>query len=231
MGETLGISVNVFEKVAREKDRKERLKRFDEWQRLKIQKQKKISGIRKQASVASVLAMPEDLDDPIYNAEDSKSFGFSDYNMSPYKSCKSLSSAKMPPKSPKCMSSKAQSMKSIDQSMASAASIASFDENGSSSNQVQPQTQHLIQPQIQPPVQVVKKESVVVKQQPKSVRSPSLPPMTLPLNLTATTSNPTNGSSAVIASETLCATSISNSQFPLDENQKSTRCGGNCLIL
>ena len=48
---------------------------------------------------------------------------------------------------------KAQSMKSIDQSMASAASIASFDENGSNSNQVQPQTQHLIQPQIQPPVQ------------------------------------------------------------------------------
>ena len=45
---------------------------------------------------------------------------------------------------------------------------------------------------------MVKKESVVVKQQPKSVRSPSLPPMTLPLNLTATTSNPTNGSSAVI---------------------------------
>ena len=48
---------------------------------------------------------------------------------------------------------KAQSMKSIDQSMASAASIASFDENGSSSNQVQPQTQHLIQPQIQPQIQ------------------------------------------------------------------------------
>ena len=85
-------------------------KRFDEWQRLKIQKQKKISGIRKQASVASVLAMPEDLDDPIYNPEDNKSFGFSDYNMSPYKSCKSLSSAKMPPKSPKCMSSKGWSL-------------------------------------------------------------------------------------------------------------------------
>ena len=48
---------------------------------------------------------------------------------------------------------------------------------------------------------MVKKESVVVKQQPKSVRSPSLPPMTLPLNLTATTSNPTNGSSAVIGSD------------------------------
>ena len=44
-------------------------------------------------------------------------------------------------------------MKSIDQSMASAASIASFDENGSSSNQVQPQTQHLIQPHIQPQIQ------------------------------------------------------------------------------
>ena len=85
-------------------------KRFDEWQRLKIQKQKKISGIRKQASVASVLAMPEDLDDPIYNPEDNKSFGFSDYNMSPYKSCKSLSSAKMPPKSPKCVSSKGWSL-------------------------------------------------------------------------------------------------------------------------
>ena len=35
----------------------------------------------------------------------------------------------------------------------------------------------------------------------------------------------------ILASETLCATSISNSQFPLDENQKSTRCGGNCSIL
>ena len=30
MGETLGISVNVFEKVAREKDRKERLKRYSQ---------------------------------------------------------------------------------------------------------------------------------------------------------------------------------------------------------
>ena len=60
--------------------------------------------------MASVLAMPEDLDDPIYNPEDNKSFGFSDYNMSPYKSCKSLSSAKMPPKSPKCMSSKGWSL-------------------------------------------------------------------------------------------------------------------------
>jgi hypothetical protein len=48
---------------------------------------------------------------------------------------------------------KAQSMKSIDQSMASAASIASLDENGSSSNQVQPQTQSLIQLQLQLPVQ------------------------------------------------------------------------------
>ena len=56
--------------------------------------------------MASVLAMPEDLDDPIYDPENnSKSFEFSDYNLSPYKSCKSLSSAKIPPKSPRCMSS------------------------------------------------------------------------------------------------------------------------------
>ena len=108
MGETLGIAHNVFEKVAREKDRKERMKKYDEWQRLKIKKQQKISEIRKQSSMASVLAMPEDLDDPIYDEQVNKSFAeFSDYNMSsPYKSCKSLSSTRIPPRSPRCMASK-----------------------------------------------------------------------------------------------------------------------------
>lgn len=33
MGETLGIAHNVFEKVAREKDREERLKQYEEWQK------------------------------------------------------------------------------------------------------------------------------------------------------------------------------------------------------
>jgi len=31
MGETLGIAHNVFEKMEREKDRKERLKKYEEW--------------------------------------------------------------------------------------------------------------------------------------------------------------------------------------------------------
>lgn len=81
-----------------------------------------------------------------------------------------------------------------------------------------------IQPQSAPP-QVVKTDVMVVKLQPKSVRSPSLPPMTLPLTL----ANPPMGSSTV--SETLCA-SNSASQFPLEhEQQKNTRCGGKCSIL
>ena len=31
MGETLGIAHNVFEKMERERDRKERLKKYEEW--------------------------------------------------------------------------------------------------------------------------------------------------------------------------------------------------------
>ena len=31
MGETLGIAHNVFEKMEREKDRKERLKKYEDW--------------------------------------------------------------------------------------------------------------------------------------------------------------------------------------------------------
>ena len=108
-------------------------------------------------------------------------------------------------------------MKSI-KSAASAASMASLDEKDNC-RQVQPSP---IQPP--PPPAVVKTDVMVVKQQPKSVRSPSLPPMTLPLTL----SNAPMGSSTV--SENLCA-SNSASQFPLDEQQKNTRCGGKCSIL
>jgi hypothetical protein len=37
MGETLGISVNMFERKEREKDRKERTKALEEWNREKKQ--------------------------------------------------------------------------------------------------------------------------------------------------------------------------------------------------
>jgi hypothetical protein len=39
MGETLGIAHNVFENMEREKDRKERLKKYEEW--LKDQEKRK----------------------------------------------------------------------------------------------------------------------------------------------------------------------------------------------
>jgi len=39
MGETLGIAHNVFEKMEREKDRKERMKKYEEW--LKDQEKRK----------------------------------------------------------------------------------------------------------------------------------------------------------------------------------------------
>ena len=73
MGETLGIAHNVFEKVAREKDRKERLKKYDEWQKIKAQKQRKIEELKKMKALEASngsLAMPEDLDDPIYDSEE-----------------------------------------------------------------------------------------------------------------------------------------------------------------
>ena len=40
MGETLGIAHNVFEKMEREKDRKERLKKYEEW--VKEQEKRKL---------------------------------------------------------------------------------------------------------------------------------------------------------------------------------------------
>jgi hypothetical protein len=76
MGETLGIAHNVFEKVAREKDRKERMTKYDDWQKQKIKKQQKIAGMHAKlkestnnGSLANV-AVPEDLDDPAYSDEE-----------------------------------------------------------------------------------------------------------------------------------------------------------------
>ena len=53
MGETLGISHNVFEKVEREKDRKERMKKYEEWQKTKVKKQQKIAEMKAKAKEAS----------------------------------------------------------------------------------------------------------------------------------------------------------------------------------
>ncbi len=70
MGETLGIAHNVFEKVAREKDRKERLKKFESWQKEKVLKQEKIKNLQEKlkekkqnGSLANIFATEEDLDD------------------------------------------------------------------------------------------------------------------------------------------------------------------------
>ena len=55
MGETLGISQNVHEKMAREKDRKERLKKYENWQKDKSRKQKRLALLKaQQASMASI---------------------------------------------------------------------------------------------------------------------------------------------------------------------------------
>ena len=70
MGETLGIAHNVFEKVAREKDRKERLKKYESWQKEKVLKQEKIKNLQEKlkekeqnGSLAKIFATEEDLDD------------------------------------------------------------------------------------------------------------------------------------------------------------------------
>ena len=118
MGETLGISVNVFEKVAREKDRKERLKKFDEWQKIKIQKQKKIKEMKTskalglEASSNGSLAFPEDLDDPIYY--DSQEDSLDDI-------CDMKGSPIRPPRSPRPMTS--TSLKSLGSRGASIVSL------------------------------------------------------------------------------------------------------------
>lgn len=131
MGETLGIAHNVFEKVAREKDRKERLKKFDEWQKQKAKKQQRLVELRARmgpnGSVAS-MADPEDLDDPIFEDCDYEY----DYSNSPYKSTKSLS--KMPPMTPRTPRltprSKAVSLRNF-QSNSSSASLGSLDDPSS----------------------------------------------------------------------------------------------------
>ncbi len=48
----MGISHNVFEKMEREKDRKERLKKYEEWQKEKVKKQRKLEEMRARIKVA-----------------------------------------------------------------------------------------------------------------------------------------------------------------------------------
>ncbi len=43
MGETLGIAVNVFEKAERERDRKERMKKLEEWKKERSVRMKRAS--------------------------------------------------------------------------------------------------------------------------------------------------------------------------------------------
>jgi len=50
MGETLGISHNVFEKAERERDRKERMKKIDEWKKEKSVRMKRASVYAKKAN-------------------------------------------------------------------------------------------------------------------------------------------------------------------------------------
>ena len=45
MGETLGISTNIWEKKEREKDRKERMKAIEEWNREKKQVCRQINHV------------------------------------------------------------------------------------------------------------------------------------------------------------------------------------------
>ncbi len=50
MGETLGIAVNVFEKAERERDRKERMKKIEEWKKEKSVRMKRASVYARKAS-------------------------------------------------------------------------------------------------------------------------------------------------------------------------------------
>lgn len=46
MGETLGIAHNVFEKMERERDRKERLKKVEDWNKEKQKKKQRIKEMQ-----------------------------------------------------------------------------------------------------------------------------------------------------------------------------------------
>ncbi len=239
MGETLGIAHNVFEKVAREKDRKERLKKYEEWQRVKLKRQQRIKDMRTRigpnGSVAS-MADPEDLDDPIMGEDFDLTFD------SPYKSSKSLAVGPLqsgtPQRSPQRMTCKKLSLQNFK-----AHSLASLDhsdvKNGNSNHQeVKKDLSSLKSSKIS----LLKKnnssqevlnsnskakaQDIVVRHQPcsssrgfQSLRSPSLPQ---PLQTTSTAS--------------LSALSkTSASDFPLDESsqnfEKNGRHCGKCSIL
>jgi len=50
MGETLGISHNVFEKAERERDRKERMKKLEDWKKERSVRMKRASVYARKAS-------------------------------------------------------------------------------------------------------------------------------------------------------------------------------------
>ena len=60
MGETLGIAHNVFEKMAREKDRKERLKKYEDWQKEKVRKKQRLRDMRDKIKKAEKANEEED---------------------------------------------------------------------------------------------------------------------------------------------------------------------------
>ena len=55
MGETLGIAHNVFEKMERERDRKERMKKYEDWQKEKVKKQQKIKEMQAKVKDAEAV--------------------------------------------------------------------------------------------------------------------------------------------------------------------------------
>ena len=122
------------------------------------------------------------------------------------------------------MSSKAQSMKSIKCNVPSGStSFDSLDDCGDTSCIT-----------IENGQKVVKKDMVVIKNEPSSLRSPSLPPMTMPLELSKG-SNPNDGNFEFGGQ--ILHGSVSVAQIPLDNNEtleqqkNRMRCGGKCSIL
>ena len=55
MGSTLRIAHNVFDKVAKEKERKERLGKYDDWQKEKIRKEKALKELKSKIREAEEL--------------------------------------------------------------------------------------------------------------------------------------------------------------------------------
>lgn len=78
MGETLKIAHNVFEKMERERDRKERLKKYEDWQKEKVKKKQRLKEIQHrikevEKSKPGSLGGPSSMDDGINDGQGSGS--------------------------------------------------------------------------------------------------------------------------------------------------------------